>query len=140
MLYLLDWDATCTCTVMILLVLYCAQSLFYSLPSPHYFPALAFPLPPPSLLSPLPLPFLSLLDCSDLYWEHHFTNIPLDTPHLEESDQYLPEYPLPVQVETLLESGKYENVENRVTKDNYKRRMHNLLYLEEYERRKSMSR
>ena len=77
---------------------------------------------------------------SDLYWEQHFTTIPLETPCLEEADQYLPPYQLPEQVEKLLELGKYENVENRVTKDNYKRRMHNLLYLEEYERRKCMSR
>ena len=82
----------------------------------------------------------SLLTHSDLYWEQHFTTITLDTPYLEESDKYLPSYPLPEQVEKLLEMGKYENVENRVTKDNYKRRMHNLLYLEEYERRKCMSR
>ena len=86
-----------------------------------------FPPPPPTTHS-------------DLYWEQHYTTMPLDTPYLEESDQYLPSYHLPEQVEKLLELGMYENVENRVTKDNYKRRMHNLLYLEEYERRKCMSR
>ena len=64
----------------------------------------------------------------------------LDTPYLEESDKYLQTYQLPEQVEKLLEMGKYENVENRVTKDNYRRRMHNLLYLEEYKRRECMSR
>ena len=94
--------------------------------------------------APSPPPSLSLSHThsshSDLYWEQHFTTMPLDTPYLEESDQFLPSYPLPEQVEKLLEMGKYENVENRVTKDNYKRRMHNLLYLEEYERRKCMSR
>ena len=110
-----------------------------------------------SSLSSLPLPsFLSVLlsfsslplspsaslpsISSDLYWEQHFTTIHVDTPFLEDSDQYLPHYQLPEQVEKLLETGKYENVENRVTKENYKRRMHNLLYLEEYERRKCMSR
>ena len=31
-------------------------------------------------------------------------------------------------------------VENRVTKENYKRRLHNLLYLEEYQQRLDMSR
>lgn len=36
--------------------------------------------------------------------------------------------------------GKYNNVENRVTEANYKRRLHNLLYLEEYQQRLDMSR
>lgn len=36
--------------------------------------------------------------------------------------------------------GKYNNVENRVTETNYKRRLHNLLYLEEYQQRLDMSR
>ena len=34
----------------------------------------------------------------------------------EETDRPLPEYPLPEQIERLIEAGKYSNVENRVTK------------------------
>lgn len=93
-----------------------------------------------SLSLPTTLTYTPPQHTSDLYWEQHYTTSHLDTPYLEESDQYLPSYQLPEQVEKLLEMGKYENVENRVTKDNYKRRMHNLLYLEEYERRSCMSR
>ena len=104
------------------------------------------------------------------------------TSYQEETDRPLPEYPLPEQIERLIDAGKYSNVENRVTKvwcvvcvcvgggggggvrlgsrvcvcvldnewrisfspsrcqDNYKRRMHNLLYLEEYQQRVDMSR
>lgn len=58
----------------------------------------------------------------------------------EENDQHLPEYLLPQQIEGLIEKGKYSNVENKVTKENYKRRMHNLLYLEEYKQRVDLSR
>lgn len=58
----------------------------------------------------------------------------------EEMDKHLPEYFLPQQIEVLIEKGKYSNVENKVTKENYKRRMHNLLYLEEYQQRLDLSR
>ena len=64
----------------------------------------------------------------------------IDTKYLEETDKALPEYVLPEQVEKFIESGKYKNVEIRVTKENYRRRMHNLLYLEEYKQREDMSR
>ena len=60
--------------------------------------------------------------------------------YIEETDSLLPEYPLPEQIEKLIEAGKYNNVENKVTKENYRRRMHNLLYLEEYQQRVDMSR
>jgi len=58
----------------------------------------------------------------------------------EETDKALPEYALPEQIEKFIEGGKYKNVEVRVTKDNYIKRMHNLLYLEEYQQRETMSR
>lgn len=59
---------------------------------------------------------------------------------MEETDRNIPEYILPQQIEMLIQKGKYSNVENRVTKSNYKRRMHNLLYLEEYQQRVDLSR
>ena len=40
----------------------------------------------------------------------------MTTSYLEETDRSLPEYPLPEQIERLIEAGKYSNVENRVTK------------------------
>ena len=72
----------------------------------------------------------------------------------EETDLSLAEYPLPEQVETLIDKG---NVETKITKvmymcsvvtmvtrgqlqENYCRRMHNLLYVEEYQHRKDLSR
>ena len=58
----------------------------------------------------------------------------------EDQDRHLPEYFLPQQIENLIEKGKYSNVEIKVTKENYRRRMHNLLYLEEYQQRVDLSR
>ena len=75
-----------------------------------------------------------------MFWENHFTKIGMENLFEEEMDTHLPEYFLPQQIETLIEKGKYSNVENRVTKENYKRRMHNLLYLEEYQQRSDLSR
>eukprot|EP00731_Ephydatia_muelleri_P025024 Em0017g107a len=76
----------------------------------------------------------------DLYWEQRHEKVPYPLKHDEEGDTKMQDYPLPEKVETLLEQGKYNNVENKITKENYKRRMHNLLYLEEYQQRKDMSR
>ena len=75
----------------------------------------------PLSLSPSPPslpPSLSSLppSLSDLYWEQHYSQIPMTTSYLEETDRSLPEYPLPEQIERLIEAGKYSNVENRVTK------------------------
>ena len=86
-----------------------------------------------------PLPDMCWPMCRDLFWESHYSKIAMDS-FEEETDRHLPEYSLPEQIESLIEKGKYSNVENRVTKDNYKRRMHNLLYLEEYQQRLDMSR
>jgi hypothetical protein len=77
----------------------------------------------------------------DLFWEQHYTPIPMPGHERDEVfDAGLSEYPLPEQIERLIGAGKYSNVENRVTKENYKRRLHNLLYLEEYQQRLDMSR
>lgn len=78
--------------------------------------------------------------CRDLFWESHYSKIAMESTFEEEMDRHLPEYLLPQQIETLIEKGKYSNVENKVTKENYKRRMHNLLYLEEYQQRVDLSR
>ena len=58
----------------------------------------------------------------------------------EEVDQKLPDYPLPQQIEEFIKIGKYKNVEDKVTRDNYRCRMHNLLYLEEFQQRVDLSR
>ena len=58
-------------------------------------------------------------------------------PYAEEVDKSLPEYILP---ENVLELGNDKNVRVKLTKDNYKERMHYLLYLEEHEHKKIMSR
>ncbi len=76
---------------------------------------------------------------SDLFWEQRHAVISMDL-FTEETDRELPEYALPEQIERFIERGKYRNVENRVTRENYQRRMHNLLYLEEYRQREDMSR
>jgi hypothetical protein len=77
----------------------------------------------------------------DLYWEQHYTTIAMPGREQDEVfDSGLADYPLPEQIERLIDSGKYNNVENKVTKENYKRRLHNLLYLEEYQQRLDMSR
>jgi len=52
----------------------------------------------------------------DLYWEQHYSQIHMTTSYQEETDGLLPEYPLPQQIEKLIEDGKYSNVEDRVTK------------------------
>lgn len=78
--------------------------------------------------------------CSDLFWEQHYSKIAMENSFVEETDRHLPEYLLPQQIEQLIEKGKYSNVENRVTKENYKKRMHNLLYLEEYQQKVDLSR
>ena len=76
----------------------------------------------------------------DLFWENHFRKIPIEVQFQEETDSNLPEFALPQKIEEFIEGGKYSNVEIRVTKENYKRRMHNLLYLEEYQQRLDLSR
>lgn len=75
----------------------------------------------------------------DLFWERHHRVIAMTT-HDEAMDRDIPEYPLPEQIEQFIAGGKYRNVEISVTRDNYQRRMHNLLYLEEFKRREDMSR
>jgi len=40
----------------------------------------------------------------------------MSTSYQEKTDGLLPEYPLPQQIEKLIEDGKYSNVEDRVTK------------------------
>ena len=51
---------------------------------------------------------------SDLFWEQHYTLI--DWVCGEETDRSLVDYPLPEQVETLIDRGKYQNVETKITK------------------------
>ncbi|XP_011406766.2 PREDICTED: probable helicase with zinc finger domain [Amphimedon queenslandica] len=77
----------------------------------------------------------------DLFWEQHYRikKWPEDSSR-ELADTELRDYELPEQVEKLIEGGKYKNVEQRIKKDSYVRRMHNLLYLEEYQERKDISR
>ncbi len=64
----------------------------------------------------------------------------METNTTEATDSVIPEFPLPEQIERFIESGKYEKVEIQVTRANYHRRMHNLLYLEEFKQREDMSR
>ena len=52
----------------------------------------------------------------DLYWEQHYSYIPMTMSYLEEAEHSLPEYPLPEMIERWIEAGKYSNVESRVTK------------------------
>ena len=78
---------------------------------------------------------------SDLFWERHYDVVKFgDNVAMEVTDCELPEYPLPPQIEDFIKKGKYENVENKVTRENYRRRMHNLLYLEEFQQRVGLSR
>ena len=60
-------------------------------------------------------------------------------PHAEEVDKKLPQY---IPPENVLELGTNQKASLRVklTRDNYKERMHYLLYLEEHEHKKMMSR
>ena len=48
-------------------------------------------------------------------------------------DEQLPDYCLPEQMSDYIQSGKYSNVEEDITRTNYVSRMHNLLYLEEFQ-------
>lgn len=52
----------------------------------------------------------------DLYWEQRHEKVPYPLKHDEEGDTKMQDYPLPEKVETLLEQGKYNNVENKITK------------------------
>lgn len=62
----------------------------------------------------------------------------MDTyPHAENVDKELPQY---IPPENVLELGSNQNVRVKLTRDNYKERMHYLLYLEEHEHKKIMSR
>ena len=75
---------------------------------------------------------------SDLFWEQHHEIIPMDAyPHAEEVDKELPQY---IPPENVLELGNNQTVRVKLTRDNYKERMHYLLYLEEHEHKKIMSR
>jgi hypothetical protein len=58
-------------------------------------------------------------------------------PHAEEVDKELPLY---IPPENVLELGNNRNERVILTRDNYKERMHYLLYLEEHEHKKFMSR
>ena len=58
-------------------------------------------------------------------------------PHAEEVDKELPQY---IPPENVLEIGNNQNVKVKLTRDNYKERMHYLLYLEEHEHKRIMSR
>jgi hypothetical protein len=77
---------------------------------------------------------------NDLFWDQNWEIIQWEEDVMESSDYYLDEYALPKKVEEFIEEGKYKNVEKKVSKFNYVRRMHNLLYLEEYQQRKDLSR
>ena len=58
-------------------------------------------------------------------------------PYAEEVDTHLPEY---IPPENVFELGNDEGMRVKLTRDNYKERMHYLLYLEEHEHKKIMSR
>ena len=65
-----------------------------------------------------------VVDCfsaySDLFWEQRYTLIEWGSSMFgEETDLSLAEYPLPEQVETLIDKGKYQNVETKITKVTY---------------------
>ena len=51
----------------------------------------------------------------DLYWEQHHEKVPYPLKH-DEGGMKFPDYPLPEKVETLLEQGKYNNMESKITK------------------------
>ena len=74
----------------------------------------------------------------DLHWERHYREILMETyPFQEETDELLPEYALP---ENLVGSNDKSQLQGCLTKDNYKERMHCLLFFEEHEHKKIMSR
>ncbi len=75
----------------------------------------------------------------DLFWEQHHRVVAMDL-YSEAGDSQIPEYPLPEQIEGFIQAGKYKKVETLVTRANYQRRIHNLLYLEEFKQREDMSR
>ena len=56
---------------------------------------------------------------SDLFLEQRFTTMDWKSEFSEVADQHLGDYLLPEQVEKLIESGKYKNVEQKITKVNY---------------------
>ena len=58
-------------------------------------------------------------------------------PFIEETDEYLSEYTLP---ENLVDSSDKIQLQGSLTMDNYRDRMHHLLYFEEHEHKRIMSR
>ena len=78
-----------------------------------------------------------MLTFRDLHWELHYKEIPMEADlYSEETDVQLKEYAIP---ENLVHS-QIKDDEGGLTKDNYRERMHHLLYLEEHEHKKIMSR
>jgi hypothetical protein len=76
----------------------------------------------------------------DLYWENRFHVEDYKPDVSDPTDRFLKRYKLPEKIEQFLEEGRYNNMERMVTKENYARRLHNLLFLEQYQQRKDLSR
>ena len=53
-------------------------------------------------------PSLSPPSLSDIYWEQHYSQIYMITSFEEETDHPLPEYPLPEQIERLIEAWEVQ--------------------------------
>ena len=47
-------------------------------------------------------------------------------------------YPLPPNIDDLVVYGAFDHLDKTLTKDNYKERLHLLLHVEEFERRKEL--
>ena len=50
------------------------------------------------------------------------------------------QYHLPSNIENLLRFGAFKHLDVRLTKSNYRERLHTLLYIEEYQRRADLQR
>lgn len=49
-------------------------------------------------------------------------------------------YPLPHNIENLVVFDAFKHLDAQLTKENYRMRLHTLLYIEEYERRANLQR
>jgi len=75
---------------------------------------------------------------SELSWLAKYPLVPFDPQVVQ--DPRKSEFPLPPNMGTAIEFGHFDHLEDTLPRDQYRRRLHILLHIEEYERRRQMTR
>ncbi|XP_032243014.2 helicase with zinc finger domain 2 isoform X1 [Nematostella vectensis] len=77
-------------------------------------------------------------DDSELIWLSKYTLIPFDESTNMGASRA--EHPLPPNMKSTIEYGAFDHLEASLTPDNYHHRLHTLLFIEEFERRRQLTR